>query len=360
MKYLKNYENYQTPVNEEFIGKMLAAATGAFKNFLTNISAPFKSLKDDFKKGMKMEDAKKKMTTTVDTILKSATDNINKAEDENAINQIKDAFRKELDDKIAEFDKEIKTIKESKLITEGVIKDTMVGARVMMGMLKDTALKFKADFDKKFAAAKDLAAKKAVAADELKQIAAEFKKQIADANAFKKAEDKYVADNKIEGVGGGGETIVLDWGDVEVELAAVAGEVAKKHPGYFQITKSGSKKLVVKEGETLLVKISGEVKKGDKVKMTDILRNDKPDPMKEYETGALERIVVAGKEVPSHKFGEAKAEGQEDLVKKLGELKTKKPDDIKKVASFVDFISKDENKDKVAEIDKILGEGGGE
>jgi len=62
------------------------------------------------------------------------------------------------------------------------------------------------------------------------------------------------------------------------------------------------------------------------------------------------------------KTEEVKAEGQEDLVKKLGELKTKKPDDIKKVGSFVDFISDEANKDKVAEIDKIMGTGaeGGE
>jgi hypothetical protein len=57
----------------------------------------------------------------------------------------------------------------------------------------------------------------------------------------------------------------------------------------------------------------------------------------------------------------AKAEGQEELVKKLGELKTKKPEDIKKVSDFVDFIGDEKNKDKVVEIDKILkAEEGGE
>ena len=50
-----------------------------------------------------------------------------------------------------------------------------------------------------------------------------------------------------------------------------------------------------------------------------------------------------------------KVEGQEDLVKKLGDMKSSKPEDIKKVASYVDFISKDENKAKVEEIEKIIG-----
>jgi hypothetical protein len=51
---------------------------------------------------------------------------------------------------------------------------------------------------------------------------------------------------------------------------------------------------------------------------------------------------------------DAKAEGQEDLVKKLGELKTKKPDDIKKVTDFVDFISDEKNRDKVDDIYQIM------
>lgn len=57
------------------------------------------------------------------------------------------------------------------------------------------------------------------------------------------------------------------------------------------------------------------------------------------------------------KTEEVKAEGQEDLVKKLGDLKTKNPENIKKVGTFVDFISDEANKDKVTEIDKIIGGG---
>jgi hypothetical protein len=57
------------------------------------------------------------------------------------------------------------------------------------------------------------------------------------------------------------------------------------------------------------------------------------------------------------KTEEVKAEGQDDLVKKLGDMKTKSPDDIKKVGNFVDFISDEANKDKVTEIDKIIGGG---
>ena len=37
--------------------------------------------------------------------------------------------------------------------------------------------------------------------------------------------------------------------------------------------------------------------------------------------------------------------------------KASKPEDIKKVSDFVDFISDENNKDKVVEIDKIIGGG---
>jgi hypothetical protein len=46
---------------------------------------------------------------------------------------------------------------------------------------------------------------------------------------------------------------------------------------------------------------------------------------------------------------------EDDLPKKLAELKAKSPDDIKKVSNFTDFISKEENKDKSKDIYKIMG-----
>jgi hypothetical protein len=50
-----------------------------------------------------------------------------------------------------------------------------------------------------------------------------------------------------------------------------------------------------------------------------------------------------------------KTDDQEDLIKKLAEIKSKNPDDIKRIYNFTDFISKDENKDKSENIYKIMG-----
>lgn len=331
MKYLKNYESFDSQVNEELfgLGKMFSAATGAFKNFLGNITAPFKALKDDFKKGMKVEEAKKKMATMIDSILKSASDNINKAEDENTINQIKDGFRKAIDEKIAEFDKEIQTIKESKLITEG-IKDTMVGGRVMIGMLKDIAVKFKEDFDKKFAAAKDLAAKKAVAVEEIKSVADEFKKQIADANAFKKAQDKFVADNNIKGVGGENTDELFKSYGVTKKEELVGKEVRYKMKGYDpnkkpeeQADKVGKLKVLKITPEGLF--FDGEREDFEK-KMEDILP------------------------------GESSGEEAKKAADSLGKIKDD-PKKMARVAKFAEFLEKEKDEAKISEIEKMFSEG---
>lgn len=54
--------------------------------------------------------------------------------------------------------------------------------------------------------------------------------------------------------------------------------------------------------------------------------------------------------------GGAQGEGEEDLQKKLGELKSK-PEELKKVSKYVDFMSDEKNKAKAEEIEKIIGEG---
>ena len=424
MKRINDYQKFRDEqINEEFLGSLLAAAKGAFKSFLTGIAAPFKSIKDDFKKGLKREELKAKVTNMLNTLLKTTTDSINKAEDETALTTIKDQFTKEFDEKCIEIDKEIQAVKESNgnLILEGAIKDGMIAGRVMLGLVKQKAAEIKMEFDKKVAAAKDLAGKKAIRVSEVKTIIDDFKKKVTDDKYLDEQIAKYKTDNKIEGgdaqykvgdkviyqgdnweknkgedswkalsddektkpeegklkeliddsvvgvkeiktvekdfvrftdvdwvknfdeilgkvEGGVGATgnIVLDWGDVELEVKQAD---QKKNPGYYQVVKSGSKKLIVKEGETLLAKLPTEAKKGEKVKLSEILRNDKPDQMKEYETGNLERIVDAtGKEVDNIKFTAAPVDGQLDVQNNLKEIKAKNPARIADIKTFTDFL----------------------
>ena len=348
MKYLKKYESFNEPVNEEFLGALYNAAKGALKAFLGKISEPFKTAKEEFKKGMAKEEVKKSMINKMDTLLKNATDGINKAEDETALTAMKDDFRKEIDTQIADFDKEIKTVKESVTINEGKIQDALIGARVALGMIKKKSAELKLEFDKKFAAAVDLAAKKAVAISEIKTIVDDFKKTVMNNEIFKKAEEEYRKTNQIATATGTG-TLTLDWGDVELVIKLpVEGGTTR-----YEITSSNSKKLNL-QGKSLFCDIEGIATIGAKVTLNNITLQGVTTPysVPTYETGALTKILLDGKEVDKYEFKAEEGE-EKKLQTDLGELK-KDPEQMKRVAKFVDFIKKPENATKYTEIEKII------
>jgi vacuolar-type H+-ATPase subunit I/STV1 len=72
------------------------------------------------------------------------------------------------------------------------------------------------------------------------------------------------------------------------------------------------------------------------------IENDKVGTIKKD----LTEITAAGDDVDV---------SEDDLPKKLAEVQTKRPDDIKKVSNFVDFISNDTNKENSDKIYKIMG-----
>jgi hypothetical protein len=329
MRYLKKYESFIEPVNEEFLGALYNAAKGALKSFLGKISEPFKTAKEEFKKGMAREEVKKSMITKMDTLLKNASTEMNKAEDEAALTAMRDGFRKDIDAQIAEFDKEIKTVKESVSINEGKIQDALIGARVAFGMIKKKAGELKLEFDKKFAAAVDLAAKKKASIEEITAVVNDFKKTVMNDEIFKKAEAEYKTTNKIVTTSEykvGDELIYLRKGQLKTAWDALTDE-QKKAP-----TTDAAAKLIV------------NVKKVDKIEGDNYTFTGK-----DGKTIVKTSADIVGKSGPV-----AGEDPTADLTKKLGELKAKSPDEIKKVASFVDFINKPENADKYTEIEKII------
>ena len=329
MRYLKKYELFREPVNEEFLGALYNAAKGALKEFLGKISEPFKSAKEEFKKGMAKEEVKKSMITKMDTLLKNATTGINKAEDESALTAMKDDFRKEIDTQIADFDKEIKTVKESVTINEGKIQDALIGARVAFGMIKKKSAELKLEYDKKYAAAVDLAAKKKVAIEEIAAVVNDFKKTVMSEEIFKKAEAEYKLANKIVTTSEykvGDELIYLRKDQLKTAWDALTDE-QKKAP-----TTDPAAKLIV------------NVKKVDKIEGDNYTFTGKDG----------KQIVKTSADIIGKSGVVDGVDSTADLTKKLGELKAKSPDEIKKVASFVDFINKPENADKYTEIEKII------
>ena len=269
------------------------------------------------------------MIAKMDALLKGATDGINKAEDEEALTNMRLDFGKQIDDQIAEFDKEVKIVKESNSINEGKIQDALISASVAFGMMKKKAGEIKADFDKKYAAAADLAAKKAVAISEIKTIVDDFKKTITNNEIFKKAEEEYRKANQIAASTAtdykiGEELIYLRKGQQKTAWDALTDE-QKKVPTTDEV----AKKIV-------------NVKKVDKIEGDKFTFTGK-DGKQIVKTSAE---IVGKIEVPV-------VEGEEEkkLQTDLGELK-KVPEQMKRVAKFVDFIKT--KADKLPEVDKLL------
>lgn len=350
MKYIKNYQDFKNNnVNEEFLWSLLSAAKGAFKSFLGGLSNAFKSLTDDFKKELPREELKKKITGILDTLLKSTTDSINKAEDESTLNQIMDQFRKEFDERCIQIDKEIKTVKESKLNES--LQDSMIQGRVLLGMVRNKMAELKMEFDKKYAAAKDLAGKKASRISEIKMVVDDFKKKVTDDKYIDDLVNKYKEENKIVTVLK--NNLILNWGDVEIEL-----KVPEKGQTKYGITKSNSMKLVIPKGKSLLCDITGETKKGDRVKLENITLEDGKTEFKIgaddfYETGELVKIILNGKEVDSYKFSEMKPEEQTALQQNLTKLKDTKAERLGDVKKFTDFALTGDDKSVDTVVDMI-------
>jgi len=349
MEYLKNYSTFRNQSSEvanEGIMDVLKAATGAVKNFFSGIAAPFKNFKADFQKGLSLEEAKTKVSKSLDGLLSNAIKSVNGAKEESELVQMKETFVKNIDAQMAEFDKSISTVKESTSINEGKIQDGMIGGRVLFGLLKDEYNRLSIEFEKKFAAAKDLAKKKAEMITFLKNTVEGSKKKIQDAKLIEDKVAEYKEEKKIaESPAGEKGQIVLDWGDVEATI-----KPSEEKPGFYQVVSTNSKKVAFKEGQKLFVKIPAEIKVGDKVMMTEMERDGKPDPLKQYETGAIEKITQDGKEVPNLKAGEAAGKPEDELKKTLGEIKDpKQMDTINKIVKGV--VSKP---DKVEEIEKLL------
>jgi hypothetical protein len=330
MRYVKKYDSFkkEESTNEEFLGALYNAAKGALKNFFGNIMAPFKTLKDDFKKGMKREDIKKKIIEAMDSVLKTSIKSINECNDKVEIQSMVDGFEKQILDEMATFDKEIKSVKESNIINEGKVQDALIGARVAFGVIKQNYDTLKAEYDKKFLAAKDIANHRKESITFITNIVNEFKTKVNNPEFFKKAEEEYrkanqiaastVTDYKI-----GEELIYLRKNQQKTAWDALTDE-QKKAPTTDEV----AKKIV-------------NVKKVDKIEGDKFTFTGKDG----------KQIVKTSAEIVGKAEVAVEGEDEKKLQADLGELK-KVPEQMKRVAKFVDFIKT--KADKLPEVDKLL------
>ena len=133
----------------------------------------------------------------------------------------------------------------------------------------------------------------------------------------------------------GEETVEYKVGDVVIYLRR-----KKKKEEFDALTDDEKKKPTEGKAKNIVGVKKIEKIEGDKVTFLD--KDGKPTISK-----TLKEII--GKI-------EGQVEGEEDLQKKLGDLK-EKPEELKKVSKYVDFMSDEKNKVKAEEIEKIISGG---
>jgi hypothetical protein len=335
MEILK-YSQYKK-VNEEFIGGLVKGALGKLFALFNNA---FKDLSNDFKSLFKEDDP----STIKDVILKNfdqAVDGgqkeINTLKSDGDILGIMDNMVTKLTELSNGLAKDVEGAlgKEKAKPVEQIAKAILLGSKEadfvgIVGALDPMAGALKKDINFKFSKknyvtevnkGKDLNAKKAIATKFLDGLQKEIKNELE-----KSLTDEEVK-NLFSKIGGGAPALDLKPGDVVIYL--LKGKTKEEYD---------AKKKPEEQKEVVGVKKIEKVE-GDKVTFLD--KDGKPT------------IIKTKAEVMGKSEAAPAGENAKKAQEALGKIKADE-EKMGKVASFAEFIQNDANKDKVAEIEKIL------
>lgn len=411
MRYLKKYETFKNqksePINEEFLGKLIGGIKNLFKKGQERLNKT--------KGGKEIDVIYQKYTTMLTTELaKTAEIDLNiAAASTGDLPAAAGAATNDANAKLA-----VDTLKKKKTIMDQIVLKLKTTALKEMdailvkfgGAAKNPQLKiiidskkdqFEMDYLNAQIAYLDKAGDKTMIAEVTKlrdglsqKIEADFKdfdtakavtyevgneviyllkdKKAEEYDKTKKPEDQkdIVGVNKIAEIDG--DNFTLEDAEGNPTIKKTGSELMGKVEGKVE----GEEKEAIeyKTGDLVIYKRD----KFDEAEWKKVTDEDKKKPdegpmkdLKDKEMIGIKKVKeIKGEDVSfedadfTKKIADllgtiegAKAEGQEDLVKKLGEIKSKKPEDITKVSKYVDFISDEKNKDKLVEIDKIMSEG---
>lgn len=404
MRYIKRYESFKNqnnePVNEEFLGKLI----GGIKNLLKKSEERINKAKG----GKDVETIYQKYLNMITTELtKTAQVDLNvTAASKGDLPAAQGATTNDANTKLA-----VDTLKKKKAVMDQIVQKMKAMALKEMdavlakygGAAKNPQLKIiintkKDQFEMDYLNAQigylDKAGDKTLVAEITKQrdvlskkIEDEFKdfdtakvinyevgdeviyllkdKKPEEYDKNKKPEDQkaIVGVHKISKIDGDNFTLEDDKGEPTITKtgAEIMGKVegGQDQKEEYKVGDTVIYLLKDKKKEDFEALSDDEKKKPNEGKATEIVGVKKIKKVEGDKITFLDKdgnpIEKTLDEIIGKSEVEEKVEGQEDLVKKLGDLKTSKPEDIKKVASYVDFISNDENKAKVEEIEKIIG-----
>ncbi len=367
-KYVRNFESFRNklvkPVNEELLGGVM----NFFKNMWGKAVEEVKKLGKNPSADQLEEWIDKNPLNPKDDsyLLKGVMDEFMKKPEANEQDCL-DLIKNILDPQVGSLGKQgMQTLYDGLLKAFGKETPTLDIVKYYMETMRNRAIK-----DYKYAGGPDLKVGTDAKVDDKKIIIdmkdtthlPEFKKAILAAQQDNKKRKQLAMDwvNKILVVRL--DKYLLELAGKEQELEAYLKSVGKEAPeGVSEI----------KPGESVIYKRE-KFSEDEWKKLTD---DDKKKPgegkMKELEDKEMIGIkkvkAVNGDEVSFEDAdftkktddilgkAEAKAEGQEDLVKTLGELKTKNPEAISKMSDLAKlYQDPDANKDKIAEIEKQLG-----
>jgi len=353
MKHVRNFESFRNnkglePVNEEFV---LGLLKGALSKVMAAFGNTFKDMVNDFKNAFKADDPnsiKGIIMTNFNQAVDGAQKNLNdKLVDEAGVSDMMNKMIDSLVGLATGIDKDIDTAvgKDKSAGAKAVAKAIILGSKEaawagIVGLLDPTKGKSgmkttykysKMNYDLSLAKLPDLKAKKAAASKFLdnmqKDIQAQLDKEFSEEEIQKLYDDSM---DKAKQGGGDDEEILKAYG------VKTFDELVKKQVSYKRDDFDDNKKP--EEQADMIA--TGELRKVDGDNLT--IYNDK--------------IKKEIKKEKADLLAPAKAAGQEDLVKTLGDLKTKNAQSIPKLNDIAKLYADPvANKAKIDAIEKELG-----
>lgn len=358
MKYIRTYESFKNdkfnkeePVNEEIIKMIKNAIKGGIKGLLNQVSPFFKQYIQnmtqdftDFSKGItnksiKLEDLKGKVIEVIKKLQVDTEKIINAAKNAEDVKSTFDNFLKSIEAEMANFEAQMAKLNES-AINEGV-KDVLIGARVLFGMVGDAIKNQRAIFQKKFSAIQDLPKVKAGTIDAVKKIIAETETKIQDAK-LQELITTYAKTNNVKIEGGDknkiSDEVIKSYGKDYEELEDLMGMFIR-----YKRDEYDEKKKPEEQPDAIASGIIQAIDDDDKNNITLKILNKKNNKVYTKRPGD-----IAPKKGTKIETGEA----QKQVKDILGKTK----DNPEKMARYGNILKSMDNDDnKIAQVQKALG-----